>query len=78
MNKISIIPQVVATLNTVLATPFRSTRTDGGATPGSVVFMTPRSGAMIPVAAAAGYVTPSVRDKLNINPEEVNLILIFY
>lgn len=38
----------VATPNTVLATPFRSARSEGGATPGST-FMTPRSGAMVPV-----------------------------
>lgn len=42
--------QTVATPNTVLATPFRSARSDGGATPGSTGFMTPRSGAMVPVA----------------------------
>ncbi|ENN73481.1 hypothetical protein D910_12233 [Dendroctonus ponderosae] len=63
--------QVVATPNTVLATPFRSIRSDGSATPGSVGFMTPKSGAMLPVGgAAAAYVTPSIRDKLNINLEE--------
>lgn len=66
---------MVATPNTVLATPFRSVRSDGSATPGSVGFMTPKSGAMVPVggaAVAAAYVTPSIRDKLNINLEEVS------
>lgn len=48
----SVMPQqqVVATPNTVLATPFRSSRSDGGATPGSTGFLTPRSGAVVPVA----------------------------
>lgn len=62
--------QIVATPNTVLATPFRSSRSDGGATPGSVGFMTPHSGAVVPIGGAAAYSTPSIRDKLNINPEE--------
>lgn len=46
-----VVPQQlqVATPNTVLATPFRSSRSDGGATPGSIGFMTPKSGAMVPV-----------------------------
>ncbi|CAH1967453.1 unnamed protein product [Acanthoscelides obtectus] len=64
-----VMPQTltVATPNTVLATPFRSSRSDGGATPGSTPgFATPRAGA----TAQSGAVTPSVRDKLNINPEE--------
>lgn len=56
----------VATPNTVLATPFKSTRTDGSVTPG---FATPR-GAVVPAAETSGNFTPSVRDKLNINPEE--------
>ncbi|CAH0552770.1 unnamed protein product [Brassicogethes aeneus] len=61
----------VATPNTVLATPFRSTRSDGGATPGSTGFMTPKSGAVVPVGGTIpGNFTPSVRDKLNINAEE--------
>lgn len=51
--------QVVATPNTVLATPFRSARSDGGATPGSVGFMTPKSGAVVPVGG-------QVNIKLNI------------
>ncbi|CAG9863609.1 unnamed protein product [Phyllotreta striolata] len=60
--------QAITTPNTVLATPFRSTRSDGGATPGSTAgFMTPKSGALTPVGKNA---TPSVRDKLNINAEE--------
>lgn len=40
--------QVVATPNTVLATPFRSARSEGGATPSSAGFLTPRSGAVVP------------------------------
>jgi pre-mRNA-splicing factor CDC5/CEF1 len=65
-----VLPQAltVATPNTVLATPFRSTRSDGANTPGSIGFMTPKSGAV--VVAGQGNFTPSVRDKLNINPEE--------
>lgn len=56
--------QTVATPNTVLATPFRSARSDGGAaTPASSGFMTPKSG-NAPLNA-----TP-VRDKLNINLED--------
>lgn len=62
--------QAISTPNTVLATPFRSARSDGGTTPGSIGFMTPRSGAMVPVVGPVGNFTPSVRDKLNINPEE--------
>ncbi|KAL1497690.1 hypothetical protein ABEB36_008608 [Hypothenemus hampei] len=58
--------QEIATPNTVLATPFRSTHTNGDNTPGSTGFRTPRGGAIVPV----GNTTPSVRDKLNINPEE--------
>ncbi|XP_045447036.1 cell division cycle 5-like protein [Melitaea cinxia] len=53
--------QVVATPNTVLATPFRSTRTEAS-TPGS--FATPGHG---PQQAA---LTPGLRDKLSINPED--------
>ncbi|EAT38672.1 AAEL009469-PA [Aedes aegypti] len=64
--------QVVATPNTVLATPFRSTRgPDGAATPAG--FLTPGSGALVPVGATPGQpgATPNfVRDKLNINAEE--------
>ncbi|XP_062538780.1 cell division cycle 5-like protein [Armigeres subalbatus] len=64
--------QVVATPNTVLATPFRSTRgPDGGATPAG--FLTPGSGALVPVGATPAQpgATPNfVRDKLNINAEE--------
>lgn len=62
--------QVVATPNTVIATPFRSVRSDvGGMTPGG--FRTPAGGALVPAAmGTAGVVTPLVRDKLNINPEE--------
>ncbi|XP_019535414.3 cell division cycle 5-like protein [Aedes albopictus] len=63
---------VVATPNTVLATPFRSTRgPDGAATPAG--FLTPGSGALVPVGATPAQpgATPNfVRDKLNINAEE--------
>ncbi|RZC40269.1 Myb Cef and/or Ax dynein light domain containing protein, partial [Asbolus verrucosus] len=59
----------VATPNTVLATPFRSSRSDGANTPGSVGFLTPKSGAVV-ATGPSGNFTPSVRDKLNINPEE--------
>uniref|UniRef100_A0A336LTJ0 CSON004489 protein n=1 Tax=Culicoides sonorensis TaxID=179676 RepID=A0A336LTJ0_CULSO len=62
--------QVAATPNTVIATPFRSTRTEtGGNTPG---FLTPASGAVVPVGGqTTGGMTPAlVRDKLNINPDE--------
>nr|CAI5843967.1 unnamed protein product [Callosobruchus analis] len=57
-----VMPQTltVATPNTVLATPFRSARSEGGATPAQSA-----SG-----GGVGGAVTPSVRDKLNINPEE--------
>lgn len=74
----------MTTPNTVLATPFRSTRQDGSATPG---FITPSSGAMVPVGSnnaiatlgtpgtlpgsQHGSYTPAfVRDKLNINPDD--------
>lgn len=40
--------QTVATPNTVLATPFRSARSDGGTTPGSAGFLTPKSSALVP------------------------------
>lgn len=41
--------QAISTPNTVLATPFRSTRSDGNATPGSTAgFMTPKSDALVP------------------------------
>ncbi|XP_030380108.1 cell division cycle 5-like protein [Scaptodrosophila lebanonensis] len=62
----------IATPNTVIATPFRTQR--GGAessTPGS--FLTPSSGALVPVGGKSipGAPTPAlVRDKLSINPEE--------
>lgn len=66
----------VSTPNTVIATPFRSARADGGeSTPG---FATPSSSALIPVgnasvrsAAGSTSFTPAhVRDKLSINPED--------
>ncbi|XP_060523536.1 cell division cycle 5-like protein [Cylas formicarius] len=63
--------QAVATPNTVLATPFRSARSDGGATPGSTGFMTPRSGAIVPLSGGQPVnFASSVRDRLNINPAE--------
>ncbi|XP_002024646.2 cell division cycle 5-like protein [Drosophila miranda] len=61
----------IATPNTVIATPFRTQREGGGAaTPGS--FLTPSSGALVPVKPGVpGVPTPAyVRDKLSINPEE--------
>ncbi|XP_046435737.1 cell division cycle 5-like protein [Neodiprion virginianus] len=61
----SILPanNVVATPNTVLATPFRSQRTDGTPTNS---FNTPTS-----IRSQAGALVPTpVRDKLSINPEE--------
>ncbi|XP_058451728.1 cell division cycle 5-like protein [Malaya genurostris] len=68
--------QVVATPNTILATPFRSVRgPDGAATPSG--FLTPASGALVSTGATPGGpgpgpgLTPNfVRDKLNINTEE--------
>lgn len=59
----------IATPNTVIATPFRSVRADGGATPG---FATPGSSALLPVGAntRASFTPAHVRDKLNINPED--------
>lgn len=64
-----VMPQslAVATPNTVITTPFRSTRSDGGATPSST-FMTPKSGAVVP-AGLQSTPTP-IRDKLNINTED--------
>lgn len=62
----------VATPNTVIATPFRSVRGDGSATPGG--FATPSSSALMPVGASTrggvSYTPVNVRDKLNINPED--------
>lgn len=60
--------EVVQTPNTVLATPFRSQRSEGGRTPGSVAgFNTPRS----EVGAGSTRLNPTpIRDKLSINPEE--------
>lgn len=67
------LPQAVAmaTPNTVIATPFRTSRDATGATPSSN-FATPSSQALLPVGSAAkGNFTPAnVRDKLNINPED--------
>lgn len=63
--------QVVATPNTVLATPFRSSRTDGGSTPNSIGFMTPRSAAIAPIGQNQILGGTPVRDKLNINAEDV-------
>lgn len=43
--------QTMSTPNTVLATPYHSTRSDGNATPGSTAgFLTPKSGAVVPTA----------------------------
>ncbi|KAH9634544.1 hypothetical protein HF086_016632 [Spodoptera exigua] len=54
--------QAVATPNTVLITPFRSSRSEVS-TPGS--FNTPSQ-----AAAQPGLTTPGLRDKLSINPED--------
>jgi len=59
-------PQMTSTVNTVLATPFRTPSGQQGMTPASSrLSATPRGkgGNALPVA------TP-LRDKLNINPEE--------
>lgn len=56
--------EVVATPNTVLATPFRSTHGEGGSTPG---FSTP--GGLSQRGGTMATPTP-LRDKLNINPED--------
>ncbi|KAJ8974737.1 hypothetical protein NQ317_005932 [Molorchus minor] len=61
--------QSISTPNTVLATPFRSTRSDGSATPSTTGFMTPRMAQVVPMGTQGNF-TPSVRDKLNINPED--------
>ncbi|XP_034484206.1 cell division cycle 5-like protein [Drosophila innubila] len=63
----------IATPNTVIATPFRTQREGGGAaTPAG--FLTPASGALVPVlktGAVGSATTPAfVRDKLSINAEE--------
>ncbi|CRK87522.1 CLUMA_CG001323, isoform A [Clunio marinus] len=64
----------VATPNTVIATPFRSARGDGGATPSG--FATPASSALVPANSSvrggggASFTPVHVRDKLNINPED--------
>ncbi|XP_026737347.1 cell division cycle 5-like protein [Trichoplusia ni] len=55
--------QAVATPNTVLVTPFRSSRSEVS-TPGS--FNTPSQAA----ATQPGLLTPGLRDKLSINPED--------
>lgn len=70
---------IMATPNTVLATPFRTSRQDGSATPG---FLTPSSSALVAIGTSVtnaggagstrGSFTPAahVRDKLNINPDD--------
>lgn len=46
--------QTISTPNTVLATPFRSSRSDGSVTPGSTAgFLTPKSGAVVPTNGKA-------------------------
>ncbi|XP_069680560.1 cell division cycle 5-like protein [Periplaneta americana] len=56
---------VVTTPNTVLATPFRSQRSDAPRTPAGGGFHTPS------LDGSRGGVTPTpIRDKLSINPEE--------
>jgi pre-mRNA-splicing factor CDC5/CEF1 len=55
----------LATPNTVIATPFRSSRGQVGQTPGG--FATPSGGK---VGNSASFTPVNVRDKLNINPED--------
>ena len=65
-------PSAVATPNTVLGTPFRTPKGSvaGGATPrGSAAPGSVTPGSTTGSAATPGRMT-SVRDKLNINPEE--------
>lgn len=67
----SALPQsmTIATPNTVIATPFRQGKGEVGATPGA--FATPAASVRSGAATNAGNFTPaSVRDKLNINPED--------
>lgn len=45
----------VSTPNTVLATPFRSTRNDGSFTPASIGFVTPKNGAIVPVGSVSFF-----------------------
>ncbi|EDW04547.1 GH23816 [Drosophila grimshawi] len=65
----------IATPNTVIATPFRTQREGGTGAGTPAGFLTPASGAVVPVAktgaAGAASATPAfVRDKLSINAEE--------
>lgn len=70
---------VVATPNTVLATPFRTVRGEGGgdtpagageSTPASSAgFLTPRSGAVVQVGEQTLAGPTPLRDRLNINPD---------
>lgn len=74
--------QTMATPNLVLATPFKTNRDGVAGTPSSAGFLTPASGAMVPVSASGGggggaggagregYTPASVRDKLNINADD--------
>lgn len=63
--------QAAQTPNTVIATPFRSTRTEGGVGGSTPGFLTPASGTVVPVGGQSiGQVTPLVRDKLNINLDD--------
>lgn len=61
----------IATPNTVIATPFRTSKDQSGATPSSN-FATPSSQALLPVSGTnkGNYTPANVRDKLNINPED--------
>lgn len=62
----------MATPNTVLATPFKSTREDGTGTPSG--FLTPSSGAMVSLTGGnannSSFTPLLVRDKLNINMDD--------
>lgn len=65
--------QSMATPNMVLSTPFKTNRDGVPGTPGSIGFLTPGAGALLPMGAKEGensFTPLSVRDKLNINSEE--------
>lgn len=64
-NNVVPTPSTVATPNTVLATPFRSHRSDAS----PALFNTPGSVASRQEVSSTPGQTP-IRDKLNINPEE--------
>lgn len=72
-----VLPQskALATPNLVLATPFKTSRDQAPGTPGgSLGFLTPSAGALVPLAgpreSSSSSGPTSVRDKLHINAEE--------